>query len=314
MEYLLLIAGFTLLIYSGKYLVKASVSIARRLRLSRLLIGLTVVALGTSAPELLVSINAVISGHPDIAIYNVIGSNISNIALVLAVAALVLPITVRPVAMSFNWSSMMVVSVIFYLLILDRKLTTIEGGVFIILIILFILLSIKRAGKSVETKEEEEIPADLISRSASLSIAVIIASSAGLAIGADLLVSNATIIATSFGISERLISVSLLAVGTSIPELTTSIIAALRKESDISIGNILGSNIFNILFVLGITSLIHPLDINPAVLQFDIFWMLGIALMLFVLMLLKKRWVLTRIKAFLLFLAYFVYLYIIFER
>jgi len=315
MEYLLLIAGFAILIYSGKYLVKASIAIARRLRLSRLLIGLTVVALGTSAPELLVSINAVLSGHPDIAIYNVIGSNISNIALVLAVAALIMPIAVRPAAMSFNWSSMMAVSLIFYLLILDRRLTTIEGGVFLILIILFIILSIKRARNSGITKEkEEETATDIISRSAILSILVIIASSAGLAVGADLLVSNATIIATSFGISERLISVSLLAVGTSIPELTTSIIAAMRKESDISIGNILGSNIFNILFVLGITSLIRPFDINPSVLQFDIFWMLGFSAMLFILMQFKKRWVLSRLKAFLLFLAYFAYLYIIFER
>ena len=313
MEYLLLIAGFTLLIYSGKYLVKASVSIARSLRLSRLLIGLTVVALGTSAPELLVSINAIVSGHPDIAIYNVIGSNIANIVLVLAVAALVLPIAVRPAAFTFNWSSMMAVSVLFYLLILDRRITAIEGGVFLLLIILFILLSIRRAKNSVMANEEEAA-ADVISRSLLLSILIVIVSSAGLAFGADLLVSNATLIAKGFGISERLISVSLLAVGTSIPELTTSVIAALRKESDISIGNILGSNIFNILFVLGITALIRPVDINPSVLQFDIFWMLGSAIMLFVLIQVRKRWVLTRLKAFLLILAYFVYLYIIFER
>jgi cation:H+ antiporter len=313
MEYFLLIAGFALLIYSGKFLVRASVAIARRLRLSRLLIGLTVVALGTSAPELLVSVSAVLSGHPDIAVYNVIGSNISNIALVLSVAALVLPIAVRPAAITFNWSSMMAVSVIFYLFILDRELTSFEGGVFLALIILFILLSVRRAKYSV-LPAGEEAANDMISRSIPLAVLVIIASSAGLAAGAGLLVDNATLIARNFGISERLISVSLLAVGTSIPELATSIIAALRKESDISIGNILGSNIFNILFVLGIAALVRPVAINPAALEFDIFWMLGFAALLFLLMLLKRPWVLTRLKAFLLFLAYFVYLYLIFER
>lgn len=307
----MLIAGFILLIYSGKYLVRAGVSIAERLHLPELLIGLTIVALGTSAPELLVSVNAVITGHPDIAVYNVIGSNISNIALVLAIAALVLPVTVQPASISFNWTAMMGASLLFYLLILDSKLTLPEGILFILLISAFIYISFRRSrGQRAEAKAA----AGLIHTgwSVPLSLGVVVLSSAGLAFGAELLVENAAGIARGFGISERMISVSLVAVGTSVPEMATSVIASLKKEHGISIGNILGSNIFNIFFVLGISSMVHPVAINPAVLHFDIFWMLGISLMLFVVLFIGKRWLLTRPKAFLLLAAYILYLYFVF--
>ena len=310
-----------MLIYSGKYLVNASVSIAERFRLSRLLIGLTVVAMGTSAPELLVCINAALTGHPDVAIYNIIGSNISNIALVLAVSAMIFPIVVRPASIKFDWLAMMTASALFFVFILDRKLYYPEGMLFIALLTGFIILSVRKARQHpVEEVQTEAVEMDAqaedIKPLASIfrPILIIIVSSTGLAFGANLLVKNATSIAVDFGISERLISVSLLAVGTSVPELTTSIVAAFRKEADISIGNILGSNIFNILFVMGLTAIIKPISINPAVLGFDIYWMLGFSLILFILLLLRTRWILTRMKAFFLFLAYFVYLYLIFDK
>jgi cation:H+ antiporter len=307
MVYLLLLIGFALLVFSGRILIRSSVSIARHFKLSTFVIGLTVVAIGTSAPELLVSLTGAIKGHTDLAVYNVIGSNISNVLLVLAIAALILPIPVKPKTFWLNWGVMFLFSLLVFLFLLDLRLSWEEGLLIFILLIAYIIFSVYRSRSSDADAEEEDhremkiVPALLL----------VVLSSGGLALGANLLVDNAVIIAMDFGISERIISVSLIAVGTSIPELTTSAIAALRKQTDISIGNIIGSNIFNLGFVLGITSMIKPLEVNPMILSFDIYWLFGIALALLGMLLVPPKLILSRWKGMAMLMIYLIYLYLV---
>jgi cation:H+ antiporter len=309
MVYLLLLIGFALLVFSGRILIRSSVSVARRFKLSPFVIGLTIVAIGTSAPELLVSLTGAVKGHTDLAVYNVIGSNISNFLLVLSVTALILPIPVKPKTFWPNWSVMFLFSLIVFLFLLDLRFTWNEGLLIFILLIGYVIYSVYHSGNSEHLVEEDDqkdmkiVPALLL----------IIGSSGGLALGAHLLVDNAVILAQDFGVSERIISVSLIAVGTSIPELTTSAIAAFRKHTDISIGNIIGSNIFNLGFVLGITSMVKPLEVNPMVLSFDIYWLFVIALVLMGMLLIPPKLILSRWKGLVMLSIYLIYLYIVLQ-
>jgi len=306
----LLLAGFIILIYSGKYLVKSSVSIANYFNIPKIFIGLTIVAMGTSAPELLVSINASLTGHPDVAMYNVIGSNISNIAFVLAITAMVYPVAIRSLTLKSNLPVMIGILLVMYVLVLDKELSRLDGFLlFAYLAASVILYYYQARGSDDNHKIQGEKDLNL-----GLSLILILICSGGLAYGAHLLVDNAIIIARHFGISERIISVTLVAVGTSIPELTTSVIASLRKESDISIGNIIGSNLYNVGFVLGITALIKPISVNPLALGFDIYIMIGISVMLFILFVLPLKFNLSRWKSFFLFSIYLIYLYLILEK
>ena len=306
--YLLALLGFILLIGSGRFLVKASVSLAAYFGISTLVIGVTVVAFGTSAPELLVSIQAAVKGHPEIAIGNVIGSNISNISLVLAITAIILPIPVKKVSFKFDWPVMMAVSVLFYILSLDLLLGRWEGVAFNSILIAFIVFSIRNSRQAKQSSVAKEKPSVNIYS----TIAIIIASSLGLVLGANLLVDSAVFIAGKLGVSERAISISMIAIGTSLPELATSIIAAIQKETDISVGNIIGSNIFNILSVLGITAIIKPIELTPLMVNVDMLWMLAISLLLFVLILPLKKPGLSRFNGFLLLSVYVFYIYRVF--
>ena len=305
MEYLLLLMGFALLIFSGRILISNAVAIARRFHLSPFVIGLTVVAIGTSAPEFLVSLSSALKNHSDVAIYNVVGSNVSNILLVLAVAALILPISVRRNAIRVDWSVMMVLSFVFTVFILDLRLTSTEGMVLLIFLTAYVVFSVYRSGTT------ESAGVETVTRSLPWAIAFVIVASGGLAWGADMLVDNAVILARSFGISERSISISLIAVGTSVPELTTCVIAAFRKETDISVGNIIGSNIFNLGFVLGFTSLVKPLDVNPLILSLDIYMFLGSGFFLFLLLMLPRKMELRRWKGLAMLSVYLIYLYFV---
>jgi len=309
MVYLFLLIGFALLVFSGRILIRSSVSIARRFKLSPFLIGLTIVAMGTSAPELLVSLTGAIKGHADVAVYNVIGSNISNILLVLAVTALILPIPVRSKTFWPNWSVMFIFSLLVFLFLLDLTFSWNEGLLIFILLMGYVIYSIYRSGSG-EHQDEEEDHKDMKIVPALILVAV---SSGGLALGASLLVDNAVILARDFGMSERIISISLIAVGTSVPELTTSAIAAFRKHTDISIGNIIGSNIFNLGFVLGITSMVKPLEVNPLILSFDIYWLFGIALILMGMLLIPPKLILSRWKGLVMLSIYLIYLYIVLQ-
>lgn len=310
-EYIKLVGGFIVLILSGKYLVKGGVDIAAHFKISKLVVGVTIVSFGTSAPELFVSLKAALEGHPDISIYNVIGSNIANIALVLAITAMIFPIPVNKKSMRFDWPIMMLVSIVFYVFALNGALDRWEGILFVMALTGYVLWSMVKSRREQKLSQEEHLDPSF---GMGMSIIMVIVSCIGLAFSSDWLVDGAVAIARSFNISERVISVSLIALGTSIPELATSAIAAFKKEMDISVGNIIGSNIFNLLAVLGISSIITPISINAKVIEFDIYWMLGVALLLFILIMILKRLNLTRWKGLLLLLVYITYMYLIFQR
>ena len=307
---LFLILGLALLLLSGKYLVESSVVIARRFNIPTSIIGLTIVAFGTSAPELLVSIQAAIHGYPDMAVGNVTGSNIANILLVLGLTALIFPLTLQRSSVIVDWPIMSFLTLLLLLFLLDHQLSRIEGILFLVLLLVYILFSIRQSHKSVS--KDIERPVVLQKIPSWVSGIIFLASCAGLALGASLLVQNAAEMAKYFGISERVISVSMVALGTSLPELVTSIIAAIKKEMEISVGNILGSNIMNIVSVLGITALIQPIRTAPEVLTIDMPWMIGSALLLFAFMLPLKRGRITRIQGAIMLLAYTSYIYFIF--
>ncbi len=309
MDYLFLLAGLATLLLSGDFLVRGGVSLARHFRVSTLVVGMTVVSLGTSAPELVVGIKATLSGHADVATGTVVGSNISNVALVLGLTAVFLPLAVNRRSTVFDWPFMMFATLLLLVFILDKKLGIIEGVVFVLLLSGFVIFSIYHSRKSSNTSKEIAKPKYPLW----LSVLIIIISAFGLRYGAEWLVNGASGIARSFGISEYLISVSVIAFGTSVPELATSLVAAFKKETDISIGNIIGSNMFNIWGILGVTAIVKPIPVNQQILDFDIFWLLGLCLMLFFMMLPLKSGRITRVKGGILVLSYIAYLVLIFS-
>lgn len=275
MEYLLTFAGLVLLFAGGNYLVDGAVDIANRFKVSPLIVGMTIVAFGTSAPEFIVSLQSAITGHPEISLGNVIGSNIANIGLILGLTALILPLAVQKVSFIRDMPFLLMISVILYAVMKDGEVSRYEGLMFILLIICHTLFCLSQTPKPDKEKIQEP--------KYNLLVAIIITgvAIAALAFGSDMLIDGASGIARQFGISERVIGITVVAFGTSVPELITSVIAAAKKDADIAIGNIIGSNIFNILFVLGTAAAIHPIaNYSFAVFQSDLIWMIGFTLML----------------------------------
>jgi len=306
-----------LLLLGGKYLVKGSVELTKYFSISKLVVGMTVVAFGTSAPELLVSLQAAIKGSPEIALGNVVGSNIANIALVLAASIIILPIFVKKQTIKIDWPIMMVASIMLFVFMFDDKLTRIEGVIFFGSLIAYIWWEIRysfkqsKAGKGDEKSDEKKI------YSIPVAILVIAVSAIGLAKGADFLVQGASQLASELGVSERIISITIVAVGTSLPELTASIIAALKKETDISVGNIIGSNIFNIFAILGLTALIHPIQIDAQEhfnFMQDQLWMIGIGVLLFFAFLPLKKKYMNRYKGVIFLGVYITYILLLFLK
>lgn len=304
MEYLLLIGGLAVLIGGGEVLVRGAVGIAAKFKLSPLVIGMTIVSFGTSAPELIVSLKAALNGFPEIAIGNVVGSNIANIALVLGLTAIVLPIPVAVATLKRDWPIMMFISLLFFVFILNGMLDNWEGFIFVGLLLGYIIYQLKSSKKSDEEKTE------VIKQHIFASILFITVGVIGLAFGADWLVQGAVTIAKNFGVSEHVISVTIVAFGTSVPELVTSLVAAVKKQMDISVGNLIGSNIFNILAVLGITAIFKEIPISETVISNDIFWVLGTSFILLPLMLNYK---ISRWKGALLFLSYLLYVFFLLQ-
>lgn len=307
MDYILLIGGLAILIAGGEVLVRGAVGIALKFNLSPLVIGMTIVSFGTSAPELLVSLKAALEGHPEIAIGNVVGSNIANIALVLGITTLILPIPVQKNTLKIDWPIMMAVSVLFYLFILNGVLNTWEGAVFVLLLLIFVIYQLK-SSKSNETDDDDEALEEVKSNYSNvyLHLLFILLGVVGLAFGADWLLEGSVNIASNLGVSEHIISVTIVAFGTSVPELATSIIAALKKQMDISVGNLIGSNIFNLLGVLGITAIIKEIPISNQVITNDVFWMLGTSFLLLPFML---NYNISRWKGTVLTLSYLAYVF-----
>ncbi len=312
--YLMAIAGLVLLVMGGEFLVRSSVSLSFKMNLSRMVIGMTVVSFATSAPEMIVSVHAAMTGHSDLALSNVIGSNIANIALVLGVTALIIPLYIDREFFAMNWPVMIFLSLLLYFFLKnDGQLTGKEGVVLLVLLSIFIYVLIKRARK-LHLKIPEEVDEKLKFTPWWKVTVWLIAGAASLWYGSELLIDSASQIARQFGVSESVIGISMVALGTSIPELSASIMAAIKKEHAISIGNLIGSNIFNIGSVLGVTSIIHPIHPEQhSLMHTDIFWMIGIAFILAPLALLPSKNRFYRWEGVLLIVLYFIFIFLKFN-
>ncbi len=311
MTVLMLIGGLILLLGGGEVLVRGAVNVASRFHISPMIIGLTIVSFGTSAPELLVSVQAALDGYPDLSIGNVIGSNIANLALVLGVTAIVLPIPVALKTIRLDWPVMMVATLMFWYTISDLMLSSMEGVILFVSLIMYLIYMFYQSRREVKMMKEERLvdEEEIKSKSVLADSLLIIGGCLGLVFGADLLVKASTELARHFGVSEHIIGVTVVAFGTSVPELATSLIAALKKELDISVGNLIGSNIFNILAVLGITSIVKPIPVNQVVLDADIYWVLAITIG--VLLFSLHRFLIQRWKGILLLLFYVTYIVLV---
>lgn len=311
MSILYAIIGLILLVIGGELLVRASVGLSFKLKLSKLVIGMTVVSFATSAPELIVSMQAAFEGHPDLALSNVVGSNIANIALVLGITAIISPLFVNLEFFKINWPKMMLASLLLYFFLQnDLVLSRVEGGILLLFLVIFVIVLIYRARK-LHLSAPEDID-ETLKHTSNYKLAVwLVFGGVALWFGSKLLVNGAIDIAILFGISENVIGVSMVAFGTSIPELAASVVAALRKEKAISLGNLIGSNIFNIGSVLGITALIKPIKvIDTQLLSNDIWWMIVISAILVPIALLPKRNKLSRVEGLVLFSGYVAFIYL----
>ncbi len=272
-----LIISLVLLIFSGDALVRGSVSLAKRMGVSSLVIGLTVVAFGTSAPELIVSVGAAVNNHPQIALGNVIGSNIANVGLVLGVTAMLIVLPIQSKRIMFDWILMMASFGLLSFFLYDNVVARWEGILFVILLLAYIAVTIYL---SKQDNGDEGVEKDTSGMKMMNAIMLVLLACGGLAGGAFLLVESASEIASSLGVSERVISITVVAFGTSVPELTASVIAAIRKQTEISIGNIIGSNLFNVLAVIGVTGSIQPIAIEFSDFSVDLVWMVLFSLVL----------------------------------
>jgi cation:H+ antiporter len=279
---ILYVFGSLIVLYFGaSALVKGAASTAERLGVSALVVGLTVVSFGTSSPELIVSVQATLKGFGGISIGNVIGSNIANIGLVLGLSALIFPLKAHMQLIRVDTPFMILVSLLFVVFFLDQKIGRLEGLAFVIMIAAYAAYNIIKSKKEnqAEVLKEYDESVPKISPHWTLDVLFMILGLGGLVFGSHFLVKNAVRLAGGLGISEAAIGLTIVALGTSTPELATSVVAALKKQPDIAIGNVVGSNIFNILSILGFTSLIKPVA-TPDIKGIDSIVMIGMSLLL----------------------------------
>ena len=279
MNLVLIVIGLVLLILGGNWLLKSAVGFSLRLNIPKIVIGMTVVSFATSAPELIVSVRSALENHADIAFGNVIGSNIANLGLVLAITILISTISVEKSFYKTDWPVMIISSLLLYgFITFDGVLQRYEGIIlftFLIIFLIYLLRFQKTAVVDEMPEDDEELPLHKI-------VLFLVIGGVALWGGSELLIDGAVGMAKNFNVSERVIGITIVSVGTSIPELAASIIAVLQKEKAISLGNLIGSNVFNILAVLGVTSMITPITItDQGLLTNDIFWMLGISFLVF---------------------------------
>lgn len=314
MDILLLFLGISLLVIGGEFLVRSSVSISLKLNISKMIVGLTVVSFATSVPELFVSLVAAVDGKSDFALGNIVGSNIANIGLVLGITAIIHRMSTDKDFLKFYWPIMVLFSFALYFFIsTNLDLTSLEGFLLVFGLVVYLLFLIirSRTKKDIVTEDFDE----KLKSASYFKVGVwLIIGIAGLYFGSEWLVSGATGIAESLGVSERVISLTMVAVGTSIPELAASVIAAIKKEKDLSLGNLIGSNIFNIGSVLGITAIIQPFTLeSQEMLSNDLIWMIGFALVLVPLaLLIPKRFEFYRVEGFVLLIGYFLFVFFAF--
>jgi len=306
---LAVIAGFALLVWGADRFVDGASATARNLGVSPLIIGLTIVGLGTSAPEMLVSAMAAWQGNPAMGIGNAIGSNIANIALVLGVTALITPLVVKSKTLRREYPLMFIIMLVGLMLLLDGEMSRLDGIILLIGLVIMILwmirISMRRPHDPMEDEFDKEIPR-LSTRKALFWLAFGLILLLG---SSRLLVWGAVNIAEAMGISDLIIGLTIVAIGTSLPELAASVMSALRNEPDIAIGNVIGSNMFNLLAVLGLPGIIHPTVLEPEILSRDYFYMIGLSIALFVMAYgFRGQGRINRVEGLILLIAYFVYL------
>ena len=275
---LALVVGLVFLVGGGELLVRGAAALALKADIPPLIIGLTVVSMGTSAPELFASVEAALEGHPGLAIGNVLGSNVANLALILGLTALIRPVTVDRMALRLDIPLMLGASLLFVAVASDLEMTRTEGIGALVLMGLFIASLLRRA-KQQDNPDDGDVPetAGWASKSVLGLLALIVVGTGGLYFGSEAFVDGASRIALHMGISDHVIGLTVVAFGTSLPEIVASGMAAWRGQSDLAVGNVVGSNLFNLLLVLGTTATIAPLPMGPEVLSWDIWWLLGTA-------------------------------------
>jgi len=311
--YLSLAAGLLLLLFCGDLLVRGAVALATRLGIPSMVIGLTIVAFGTSAPELVVSIHAALKGVSGIAIGNVVGSNIANVLLVLGLPAIIYPIICDQPAIRRNTVIMLGSSALFTFLCWHGALHFWQGALLFLLLIIFLGYSAHYAAtcpEAVSGEVDELIEEGALPAGSGRITVYLLAGIIGLPLGAHLCVTSATEIARTFGVSEAAIGLSVIAIGTSLPELATTVAAALRKQADVAVGNVIGSNIFNILGIMGITAMVKTIPVPPNFLFFDL-WVMMIAAVL-ILPFALARTTITRSAGAVFLIGYVSYLYFLF--
>lgn len=305
MNILLLIVGLIVLLLGGEFLLRASVAAAARWQVPKVIIGMTLVSFATSLPELMTSIRAALDGYPDLSLGNVVGSNIANLGFVLGTVLLFGPITVQKSFYKFDLPIVFTVSVLLLLLLLDGGISQTEGILLVSVLIVVMIYLIKFQPPVVA----QTMPSDVAKKSWWWIIAFASLGTLGLALGSQWLVKGAVGLARTYEVSERIIGVTLVSIGTSLPELVASGLAMYRKEQGISIGNLIGSNLFNILTVLGVTAVIHPLQVMDArLMQFDIWVMLGFAFLLLPLVFTPKQMTFKWREGLILLICYVAYL------
>jgi len=307
LDFLGILFGVVLLSHGGDILTKSSVDLSLKFSIPKIIIGMTVVSFATSAPELIVSLNATLNGFSNLAVGNVIGSNIANIGLVLGLIIIIYPITLQQRFYSSDFPILMLSTFLFYILILTgNKISRVEGIMLlasIILILIYLFLYQKRSiSEFLDVGDTSKI---FISK----SILNILFSVLLLWLGSETLIKSAISVANKYDISERVISVTMVAIGTSIPELAASIVASIKKQNDLSIGNLIGSNIFNLLVVIGITSTVMPIEqIDSKIIFNDMLWVILFSAIILPLAYLKRRNILTRKKGIILLIIYIIFI------
>ena len=300
--------GLFLLLISGDFLVKGAIQLSNRLGVSALLVSLTVVAFGTSAPELIVAIKATLSGSPGLAMGNVVGSNIANILLVLGLPTLIMGLKNNIADTKRSFGLMIAASVLFIVFGMSGSFSWVYGVVLLSLLAFFLLDTFRQNSKKALNSEILEFQ-QRISHSWWTIIFFLILGVIGLPLGADLLVTNASALAKGYGVSDAVVGLTLVAIGTSLPELATTFVAFVRKKAEVVLGNLIGSNIFNLLAIIGITSLISPVPVDPIFIKFDFWIMLGASVLIAPFILLNIKF--NRLYGFVFVALYISYLSVI---
>ena len=307
MDFLGILFGIILLSHGGDILTKSSVDLSLKFSVPKIIIGMTVVSFATSAPELIVSLNATLIGFSNFAIGNVIGSNIANIGLVLGIIIIIYPITLQQRFYSSDFPILMLSTFLFYiLLITGSKISRAEGIILLVSISLILIYLFLYQKKSIS---EFSDVGDTSKISIPKSIFYVLFSGLLLWLGSETLIKSAISVANKYEISERVISVTMVAIGTSIPELAASVVASIKKQNDLSIGNLIGSNIFNLLVVIGITSTVLPIEqIDSKIIFNDMLWVILFSAIILPLAYLKRRNILTRKKGIILLTLYLIFI------